>query len=110
MKLQKLLALLTGLSTALSSFAGTQSGQVTKIYVRASDGINAVYLSGPAVGRPACATFPYWIIKDENSTAGKKQLALLVAAQATGQTISIEGAGVCTRWPDGEDILGVSTQ
>jgi hypothetical protein len=110
MRFHPFLALLTGLSATLSSFAGTQSGLVTKIYVRASDGINAVYLSGAPAGRPACATFPYWIIKDENSTAGKKQLALLVAAQATGKTISIEGAGVCSRWPDGEDILGISTE
>jgi hypothetical protein len=77
--------------------------------VRSSDGVNVINLSGTLSGRPACAKYDYWFIKDENSTAGKKQLALLMMAQAAGHVVTIEGSGACTRWGDGEDILGVST-
>jgi hypothetical protein len=59
---------------------------------------------GTATGRPSCATVPYWIIKDENSNAGKKLFALLLLAKATGQTITVTGSGTCTRWFDGEDV------
>lgn len=89
----------------LGARAGTQTGTVTSLEVRASDGLIAVYLSGTASGRPACAvTQPYWIVKDENSTSGKQQLAQLMLARATGQTVTINGMNTCVRWSDGEDI------
>lgn len=110
MKIAKLLIGLIGVVVAIPSVAGTQSGKIVKIYARATDGINLVYLSGPRTGRPACATQDYWIIKDENSTTGKKQFAMLLMAQAAGRTVMLDGAGsgACTRWGDGEDIVAVT--
>lgn len=87
--------------------AGTQLGQVLDIQVRSTDGLIIVGLSGTTSNRPACALYSYWLIKDENSTAGKQQLALLLAAQANAQTVQIVGMGTCTRWSDGEDIGSV---
>ncbi|WP_102796411.1 hypothetical protein [Bowmanella denitrificans] len=49
----------------------------------------------------------YWVIKDENSTAGKSQFSMLMAAYAAGKTVRIIGNNTCTRWADGEDILEV---
>lgn len=89
--------------------AGEQSGQVTQILTRASDGLVLFYLSGTPTARPACASAQsYWMIKDENSATGKRQLAILLAARASGQTIRVSGSNQCTRWPDGEDVNSLS--
>ena len=90
-----------------SSFAcagGTQTGTVNQLIVRASDGLIILWLNGTASGRPACATIGYWMIKNENSTAGKQQLAQLMMARALGIPVTVTGAGTCTRWSDGEDL------
>lgn len=90
------------------AIAGSQTGQVTNIYTRASDGLVYVELSGAHVNRPDCAAqHSYWMIKDEKSLTGKQQLALLMQAQATGQQVTISGFNTCSRWIDGEDIDGV---
>lgn len=87
-----------------SVLAGTQTGHVVHIHVRASDGLVYVILDGALSNRPACATINYWMIKNENSTSGKQQLAQLLAAKASGQEITLVGSNTCTRWSDGEDI------
>jgi hypothetical protein len=84
--------------------AGAQGGKVLNLQVRASDGLIAFDLEGIHDQRPACATHSYWIIKDENSATGKRQLALLIAAQASGRPVFINGSNSCTRWVDGEDV------
>jgi hypothetical protein len=89
--------------------AGTQTGTVTQVNVRSTDGLVYVYLSGTASGRVTCASATaYWIIKDETSTSGKQQIAELMLASATGKTVTITGTNSCQRWLDGEDIGLVS--
>src|SRR5438445_7782381 len=84
--------------SCVNAFAGTQSGQITALLKRASDGLIYLYLSGQATGRPPCAAnTTYWMVKDENSVTGKQQLAMLMAARATGQTITIGGSNTCLR-------------
>ena len=89
-----------------NSFDGAQTGKVQTIIVR-DDGLHYVILEGVAVGKPACATIGYWMIRDENSAAGKSQLSLFLMAQASGQPVHVEGRNTCTRWDDGEDISSV---
>lgn len=84
--------------------AGSQTGHIVQLHVRASDGLIVVVLDGPVSGRPACATINYWMVKNETSNTGKQQLAQLLAARVSGQQITIVGTNTCTRWPDGEDI------
>ena len=91
----------------LVAYAGTVTGTVDILIVRQSDGLTYVYMNGTPSGKPACATKAYWIIQDENSEAGKKLYALLLAAKASNSEIKIGGAGTCTRWPDGEDIAWI---
>lgn len=91
-----------------SAFAGQQTGQVTELITRANDGLIYFFMSGPASGRPGCATAPYWMIKDENSPAGKRQLAILLAARTSGRSVTVTGSNTCTRWPDGEDVNEIS--
>ena len=86
-----------------SAWCGSQSGQVTQIFVRDSDGLAYFTMSGEHVNRPACATEQYWIIKNENSDVGKRQLAVLLAARSSGTAITVWGANTCVRWHDGED-------
>lgn len=90
-------------SICCNLFAGQQTGQVTQVRVRASDGLNYFELSEGHTGRPTCATHAYWMIKDETSDAGKKQLALLLSAKLSGATVTVTGSNTCTRWGDGED-------
>jgi hypothetical protein len=90
--------------------AGTQTGKVTKLGVRDSDGLVYFILAGSPAGVPACATHGYWMIKNENSESGKRQLALLIAAQASGKSVVVMGANTCARWPDGEDVDMLSVQ
>jgi hypothetical protein len=98
-----LVAICLFLASSLA-FAGTQSGTVAWIIVRSTDGLTYFHLSGGKSGSPSCATGSYWIIRDENSTAGKHQLALLLSAQASGKKVNVVGRNSCARWGDGEDV------
>src|SRR5712672_1571144 len=107
--MQRLFLFLCVFLSYASTFAGTQTGQVTTIRKRASDGLIYFYLSGVHSGAPSCAgSHDYWMIKDENSNTGKQQLAILLAARASGETITVDGSNTCTRWGDGEDVDLVS--
>ena len=92
----------------LPSFAGSQTGLVTNINVR-TDGLHWFTLSGDRGAMPACTQerFTYWMIKDENSTYGKSQFSMLLAAYMAQKPVTILGTGNCTRWGDGEDINAV---
>jgi len=104
MRMRAILIFVAGLIFSSAAFAGTATGQVTKITVRSSDGLILFFVSGPSSGSPACARYSYWLIKDENSGTGKRQVAMLLAARATGQSITVYGTGACSRWFDGEDV------
>lgn len=103
------LAVIASLLVAASSAAtaGEASGPVSKILARQSDGITYFYVEGVATGKPACATHAYWMIKDEESAAGKTILALVMSAQANGLRVTVHGSDTCTRWHDGEDVLWI---
>ena len=100
------LLLLTSLCvSAVPCFAGSQKGVITQLLVRASDGVVYFFLSGTPKDRPSCAqVWTYWMIKDENSTAGKQQLVQLLTAYALGTPVAVFGTNTCTRWGDGEDV------
>ena len=85
--------------------AGTVEGTIDTVLVRESDGLTYFMISGTATGKPACATNTYWMIRDENSEAGKKQFSMVLAAKMAGATVKVVGANTCTRWVDGEDVL-----
>ena len=101
-----LVVFLIGFST--SSYAGHQTGIVTQINVR-NDGLHWIHLSGDRGAMPDCTQgrYSYWMIKDENSTYGKSQFSMLLAAYMSQKPVTIYGTGDCTRWGDGEDIKHV---
>jgi hypothetical protein len=102
-----ILILLASVFSLLPSHAnaGSASGTINYLIVRDSDGLVYVHLSGTPTGRPACAsTSTYWIIPNETNDSGKRLYALLLAAKASGQTVTIVGTNTCVRWHDGEDI------
>lgn len=93
------------LALSFNVCAGNQSGTVNYVIVRASDGLVYFTLKGGALNsRPACATIGYWMIKDENSNAGKQQYSMILAAHAAGKTVNVTGMNSCNRWGDGEDV------
>ncbi|MGO4521586.1 hypothetical protein AB4076_13325 [Dyella sp. 2RAF44] len=98
------LFVVTSLVCASTALAGGQSGNVTNVSVRQSDGVIYFTLDGTPTGRAACAASNnLWIIANENSESGKKQFAQLLAAKMNGTPITVLGTGACTRWPDSED-------
>lgn len=104
-KIVKKIAFLFGLlAVSVTASAGLQQGKITKVVVRASDNLHYFHMSGTAYDKPPCATGTYWTIKDENSISGKSQISILLAAYVSKQTITVAGAGTCTRWLDAEDV------
>src|SRR5262245_33366234 len=97
----RLAVMLASLCTvaATSAIAGTQQGVVQDVYVRDSDGVVLVDISGTATLHPACALRSYWIVPNESSESGKRLYAMLLAAQLSGRTVKIKGKDTCTRWP-----------
>ncbi|EPG38531.1 hypothetical protein F907_01116 [Acinetobacter colistiniresistens] len=89
--------------------ASEYTGKIEAIVVRDSDGLVYIYLSGNRSSDiPDCAkNTSYMMIKNENSPTGRRQLAMLMMAQATNKTVSVTGTNKCTRWPDGEDIEAI---
>lgn len=104
----KKLLLLSVAVWANSLSASTQTGKIVSIHVR-EDGLHWFYVSGRRTTKPACATNSesYWMIKNENSTAGKSQLSVLLSAHMAGKEVVIQGSDTCIRWADGEDISTV---
>lgn len=99
------------IATALLAFAaiapahaGSQVGKIKSLTIRASDGLVYFVLDGQLNERPACALGSYWMIRAEDSPAGKRQLATLLTARAMGQPVTVIGFNTCTRWADGEDV------
>jgi hypothetical protein len=102
---------ITGALLPQHAAAGTQTGTITNLITRDSDGLVFVYLTGTASGRPACAAgTQYWMIPNETSESGKRMYASLLAAQMAGRVVIITGKNTCIRWGDGEDINMVQTQ
>jgi hypothetical protein len=101
-----LLASLCGVA-ATQVIAGTQTGLVKDVYIRDSDGLVLVNLSGTAALKPGCALRTYWIVPNEKSDSGKRLYAMLISAQLAGRPVTIKGKDTCTRWGDGEDIDSV---
>ncbi|AZN38035.1 hypothetical protein EJO50_00740 [Iodobacter ciconiae] len=89
------------------TYAGTQKGTVAAITKRSTDGLLYFTLNGPATGKPACASWPYWMIKDENSMSGMQQLALILMAKKSASVVTVHGTGTCERWGDGEDVYSI---
>jgi hypothetical protein len=90
-----------------AAIAGTVTGRISMLTTRASDGLQIVTIQGTLSGRPSCARYDYFMIRDEKSDAGKAQYAMLMAAYLSGKNVRIDGSGTCTRWGDGEDIEAV---
>ncbi len=90
--------------TSQTTSAGEQTGKITNLYVRASDGLIWLEMDGTHSTRPACATHSYWMIQSESSPTGKQQYAALLGAKLAGKTVAIAGNNQCSRWGDGEDI------
>ena len=98
-----ILIVISNLSIAAESM---QTGKIKSIQAL-NDGRTIVFMTEERSTKPSCATYPYWFIADENSTAGKTQISLLLAAHAAKRDITIKGTGTCVRWVDGEDISSV---
>lgn len=85
--------------------AGSQQGRVTNLIFRASDGLVYFHLEGTPSARPPCAANQtYWIISDEKSDAGKRQIAMLLAARTQNTPIHVIGTNACERWDDSESV------
>jgi len=111
--MKKIIFILLALNLS-SVFAYVHTGKIVSIKIRAN-GVIKVELD-TAWENTSCRTKDWWVIKDENSTAGKAQLSLILTAQVSGKTVEIDGfpgLGSCIRMVNGgtkigEDIKNVS--
>lgn len=103
--MRKLIPLIFALASTVTH-AGTQTGQVKFVNVRASDGlITFGIVGGTKTSAQSCnATDQYWAIRNEDSNAGKQQYAMLMSAQASGKVVNISGLNTCDRWSGVEDV------
>lgn len=106
------ICLISLLSTFTTAQASTYEGVVQLINIRETDGLVWVNIDGTrSSDTPDCGKYHgYMVIKNEKGDTGKRQVAALMLAQATGQKVKIDGTNTCTRWPDGEDIEIVQIQ
>ncbi|MCW8879963.1 MAG: hypothetical protein OQK51_23115 [Kangiellaceae bacterium] len=102
--MKKILVVLVLSIASFGANAGEQTGKIKYFDVRVTDNLHYLELEGERGDKPACARGNYWMIKDENSAAGKSQVSIVLAALMAGKSITIYGNGTCERWGDGEDI------
>ncbi|GGP20676.1 hypothetical protein [Silvimonas iriomotensis] len=98
------------LVTSLSgnAIAGSARGQLESVKVSAAgNGLVwfSLYPNETVYSRPDCAKEKRtYAIPDENSTIGKQQIALLVAAKDSGRTVAILGYDYCKKRSHSEDV------
>lgn len=94
------------------SIAGSQTGEVQKLFVSGRDyaapnqNPTHLYIAGNYNAKPACATSGYWAV-DTDTQQGKSILSLILTAYATGKQVSLLGTGNCTLRPDMETLFQV---
>jgi hypothetical protein len=106
--MQKIIFALFGCSICSYAF-GTSSVSGTVTYVRVdANGHGMVTFSQTISGSPSCINSGYnnTYAFDGTSYGGRNFLALVMAAQATGATISAYGLGTCSIYGNGtaEDL------
>ena len=69
-----------------------------------------IRLTVPPTGQPACSNNGYWnYALNIDTTTGKNFYALLMAAMASGKTVSyLNGTGACSDYPGVESLLGIN--
>ena len=112
--MKKIIFILLALNLS-TVFAYVHQGNIESIKIR-EDGVIKIELD-TVWDNVSCRTRDWWIIKDENSAAGKAQLSLALTAQVSGKTVKVDGfpgAGNCLRMVNdpankrGEDIKNIS--
>jgi hypothetical protein len=103
--MKKMIYLLVGLFSAATAYGGDAlSGMLSQPHFM-STGLVLVTTDGQRLGTPNCALgSPYRFVIDATTTAGKVQLAGLLAAHATGKPVRIVGTGNCSLYSDSETI------
>ena len=83
-----------------SSHAGSSQGLVTNVFTHVPD---VLMFKAGAVNNPAsCSTFNQWAIS-MSDPIGKPMLAILLAAQAQGKQVFVQGyTQTCRDWGDRE--------
>ena len=102
-----LIGALSALFVSSNVWASSETGKIIYFIARPSDNLHYFELNGEHADKPSCngnVSQEYWMIKDENSAAGKTQISMLLIAYVTGKTISVVGTERCDRWSDGEDV------
>jgi len=96
-------ALLVG--TQASHAGGSYIGRIKPLHY------SALYLDVSAAemsGRPACATRPYVVLQESQTTVGyKEKFAMILSAWLAEKPVALYGNGTCTG--EGDEIIYVVT-
>ena len=77
------------LATSISATASQQEGKISQLSIKAN-GFTYFYMTGGTrTEKPACATMPYFVIKDENSVAGQAQYSALLGAYTAKKQLEL---------------------
>lgn len=104
-----IMSIILGLGNFNAIANGDHTGTVTEVYIR-TDGVQYFKVSGTPTGKPACATYDNWMIKDETSDMGKAQFSQALTVYATGKTVRVYGLGTCTRLNGFEDVFWIGNK
>ena len=87
------------------AFSGSGSGGVRIEHVGTFNGNNIVFFCTDQVAdKPECNTFhDRWTI-NLDTEVGKAQYSLILAAQAAGSVIRVNGLNTCNLWSNSEDV------
>jgi purine nucleoside permease len=104
------LILATTILLAPNAFASGGGPSLVGFLTYRADGVAFFYINGTRTGtKPACATFGsgswFRFAIDTNTAGGKAQLAGVLAAHATGESIYVTGTGDCGVYGDTESVL-----
>jgi hypothetical protein len=113
---KSLTAIIILLSASLFSgkptLASEATGRIEKIE-NISDGRFIVFIQGAAnrPNKPSCVNpVGYFVVANENSQKGKKQIMMLRFAKKNNLVVEIAGTGSCRRWIDAENINYLAIQ
>lgn len=100
----KIAALMVSILT-LSIFAnaGSASGNITQLLPHTGN-LMFIYIDGPIVGAPSCASITSSQKRYVVSAADKIIVATLMLAFNSGKQINVAGSGDCSVWGDTETI------
>ena len=97
-----LIAMLAGILLAAGPALADGSATGTVLLLQPHNPDVVIFNVGTHGNKPACSSVGDQWALSLSSSAGRAMYALLLAASMQGQTVHVQGTGLCDAWPDRE--------